>query len=69
LEVDGKGKVGPVWDAESEYCCMSMRGKQKHVDDIFKKGSAEWKGGVRDEAFEARLADWRGRDCGRLEFG
>tara|TARA_R110002003_G_scaffold198_25_gene15620 strand:- start:28127 stop:29140 length:1014 start_codon:yes stop_codon:yes gene_type:complete len=69
LEVDGKGKVGPVWDVDSEYCCVSMKGKQKHVDDIFKKGSAEWKGGVRDGAFEARLAEWRGRDCGRLEFG
>ncbi|KAH7095727.1 flavoprotein-like protein [Paraphoma chrysanthemicola] len=62
------GKVGPVWDTESEYCCISMKGKQKHVDDIFKKGSSEWKSGVRDAAFEERLKEWRGRECGRVEL-
>ncbi|KAF2030106.1 flavo protein [Setomelanomma holmii] len=63
------GKVRPQWDEESEYCCMWMKGKQKHVDDIFKKGSAEWKGGQGDEAFEERLREWRGRDVGKVEFG
>lgn len=57
------GKVQVRWDEESEYCCITWRGKEKHVDDIFKNGSAEWKGlqGTKD-----KLQEWRDLDVGRV---
>ncbi|KAF3040904.1 hypothetical protein E8E12_005938 [Didymella heteroderae] len=60
--VDG-GKVKVEWDAESDYCCITWRGKEKHIDDIFKNGSAEWKGlaGSKKE-----LEAWREVDVGRI---
>jgi multimeric flavodoxin WrbA len=59
------GKVVVEWDAESEYCCITWRGKEKHIDDIFKNGSAEWKGlaGSKEE-----LERWREVDVGRVEL-
>lgn len=68
LVVDEHRRVRPVWDEESEFCCISMKGKQKHVDDIFVNGSAEWKGGMLNDAFEKKMKDWRARDCGKLDF-
>lgn len=60
--VDG-GKVGVKWDEESEYCCISWRGKQKHIDDIFKNGSAEWKG---LQGSKEKLQEWKDLDVGRI---
>lgn len=63
--VVSNGKVEVQWDAESEYCCITWRGKEKHIDDIFKNGSAEWKGLA---ASEEELERWRTMDVGRVEL-
>lgn len=63
------GAVVPEWDTDSEYCCITMKGKQKHIDDIFKNASAEWKGPDADGEFEERSREWRGCDVGKVEFG
>ncbi|KAF1924422.1 flavo protein [Didymella exigua CBS 183.55] len=57
------GKVGVEWDEDSDYCCITWRGKEKHIDDIFKNGSKEWKGlqGKKEE-----LEKWRALDVGRV---
>ncbi|OAL50418.1 hypothetical protein IQ07DRAFT_631439 [Pyrenochaeta sp. DS3sAY3a] len=68
LRVEGGGKVVTVWDEDSEFCCVTMKGKMKHVDDIFKKGSAEWKGLDGDAGFRKRLEEWRGVDAGEVRF-
>jgi len=62
----GECVVGPQWDEDAEYCCVTMEGKQKHIDDIFKKGSSEWKGRDDDEVFEEKLREWRDVDCGKV---
>lgn len=56
-------KVRVQWDEESEYCCITWKGKEKHIDDIFENGSKEWKGlqASRDE-----LQTWRKLDVGRV---
>ncbi|KAL6706771.1 hypothetical protein ACN47E_005107 [Coniothyrium glycines] len=64
----GGAKVSVQWDEASDYCCLTMKGKEKHIDDIFKNGTNEWKGLDADEAFTKKLQDWRGRDCGKIEF-
>jgi len=43
-----------------------MKGKQKHVDGIFERGRAEWKGGDADDVFEEKLREWRDMDCGEV---
>lgn len=62
LVVEG-GKVSVKWDEESEYCCITWRGKEKHIDDIFKNGSAEWKG---LQGSKEKLQEWRDLDVGRV---
>ncbi|KAJ8116641.1 hypothetical protein OPT61_g1969 [Boeremia exigua] len=57
------GKMAVKWDENSEYCCISWRGKEKHVDDIFKNGSAEWKG---VQGSKEQLQEWRELDVGRV---
>ncbi|KAF3038048.1 hypothetical protein E8E11_002019 [Didymella keratinophila] len=57
------GKVEVQWDEESEYCCIMWRGKEKHIDDIFKNGSAEWKGLA---GSEKEIERWRTVDVGRV---
>lgn len=69
LEVQSNGSITTRWDEDSEYCCITMKGKQKHVDDIFKKGSSEWKGLDTDEEFAEKLKNWRGKDCGKVQLG
>lgn len=59
------GRVRVQWDEDSDFCCITWRGKEKHVDDIFKNGSAEWKGlqGNKEE-----LQKWRSLDMGRVQL-
>lgn len=57
------GKAEVRWDEESEYCCITWKGKEKHIDDIFKNGSAEWKG---LQASQDELRMWREVDVGRV---
>ncbi|KAF2622157.1 flavo protein [Macroventuria anomochaeta] len=59
------GKVEVQWDEESDYCCITWRGKEKHIDDIFKNGSAEWKG---LQESKEKLQEWRDLDLGRLQL-
>jgi multimeric flavodoxin WrbA len=59
------GKVRVQWDEESDYCCITWRGKQKHIDDIFKNGSAEWKG---LQGSKEKLQEWRRLDVGRVQL-
>ncbi|KAH7397090.1 flavoprotein-like protein [Pyrenochaeta sp. MPI-SDFR-AT-0127] len=66
--VVAEGKIVPSWDQDSEYCCITMKGKQKHIDDIFKNGSAEWKGFDSDAGFKKTLDEWRGVDAGQIRF-
>lgn len=61
--VVGNGKVEVKWDEESECCCISWLGKEKHIDDIFKNGSAEWKG---LEGSKKQLQEWMELDVGRI---
>lgn len=58
-----EGSVGVAWDADSEYSCITWRGKLKHLDDIFKNGSAEWKG---LQTSKDELDKWRAVDVGRV---
>lgn len=58
-----EGKVRVQWDEDSDYCCITWRGKQKHIDDIFKNGSAEWKG---LQGSKEKLQEWRDLDVGRV---
>ncbi|KAF2856176.1 hypothetical protein T440DRAFT_550561 [Plenodomus tracheiphilus IPT5] len=62
------GRVRVEWEVESEFCCITMRGKEKHVDDIFEKGSVEWKGLDEDVEFKGDLRGWREEDCGRVRL-
>ncbi|KAH6629739.1 flavoprotein-like protein [Boeremia exigua] len=57
------GKMEVKWDENSEYCCITWRGKEKHLDDIFKNGSAEWKG---MQGSKEQLEEWRKMDIGRI---
>ncbi|KAL1647562.1 hypothetical protein SLS61_007388 [Didymella pomorum] len=59
------GAVEVKWDEDSEYCCITWKGKEKHIDDIFKNGSAEWKGLA---GSTAELERWRAMDVGRVEL-
>ncbi|KZM18449.1 oxidoreductase [Ascochyta rabiei] len=63
--VGDEGKVKVRWDEDSDYCCITWRGKQKHLDDIFKNGSAEWKG---LQGSKEQLREWRELDVGRVEL-
>ncbi|KAF9695967.1 hypothetical protein EKO04_006212 [Ascochyta lentis] len=63
--VVGDGKVKVQWDEDSDYCCITWRGKQKHIDDIFKNGSAEWKG---LQGSKEKLQEWRELDMGRVQL-
>lgn len=58
-------RVRVQWDEDSDYCCISWRGKEKHLDDIFKNGSAEWKG---LQGSKEKLQEWRDLDVGRVEL-
>ncbi|KAI8936574.1 hypothetical protein NX059_006974 [Plenodomus lindquistii] len=66
LVVGEGGKFSVEWDVDSDYTCITMRGKDKHVDDIFKNGSTEWKGLDEDKEFKNDLQSWREKDCGRV---
>jgi multimeric flavodoxin WrbA len=63
--VTGGNKVRVEWDEDSDYCCITWRGKQKHIDDIFKNGSAEWKG---LKGSKESLQAWRNTDVGRVQL-
>lgn len=69
LVASADGVVRPQWDEESDYCCITIRGKEKHVDDIFKKGSKEWKGLGDDDQFKQTLKTWREKDYGKVNLG
>ncbi|KAJ4989587.1 hypothetical protein SVAN01_04964 [Stagonosporopsis vannaccii] len=56
-------KVEVKWDENSEYCCISWKGKEKHLDDIFKNGSGEWKG---LHGNKEQLQKWRELDLGMV---
>jgi hypothetical protein len=60
-----EGGLRIKWDEESEYCCITWKGKQKHIDDIFVNGSSEWKG---LQGNKVKLQEWRDLDVGKVQL-
>lgn len=60
LVVRDNGVIMPKWEEDSEASCITMKGKVKHVQDIFEGGKAELaRLHEMAEELEAKQAKWK----------
>lgn len=59
LDIGDDGVIRPVWKENSDLSCITMAGKEKHLDDIVTGGVQEMQELNSDPQFESKVGEWR----------